>query len=46
MGRLDVVRVLLKRGANRGLRDKAGHTALERARDTENAEIVKLLQDH
>ena len=43
MGRLEVVTLLLKRGANRSLRDKAGHTALERARDTENEEIVQLL---
>ena len=43
MGRAEVVMLLLKRGANRDLKDKAGHTALERARDTENAGIVKLL---
>jgi ankyrin repeat protein len=43
MGRVEVVSLLLKRGANRQLRDKAGHTALERARDTENEEVVKLL---
>jgi len=46
MGRADVVTLLLKRGANRELRDKAGHTALQRARDTENEEIVKLLAHH
>jgi len=44
MGRAAVVGQLLQRGANSHLRDKAGHTALDRARDTENAEIVKLLQ--
>ena len=43
MGRTDVVALLLKRGANRLLRDKAGHTALERARDTESPEIIRLL---
>jgi len=43
MGRADVVTLLLKRGANRLLKDKAGHTALERARDTEDKEIVRLL---
>jgi len=43
MGRTEVVGLLLKRGANSQLRDKAGHTALERARNTENEEIVKLL---
>ena len=43
MGRPEVVMLLLKRGANRNLRDKVGHTALERARNTENSEIVKLL---
>ncbi len=43
MGRVEVVTLLLKRGANRLLRDKAGHTALERARDTENQEMIQLL---
>jgi len=43
LGRAEVVRVLLNHGANRLLRDKAGHSALERARDSENAEIVQLL---
>jgi ankyrin repeat protein len=45
MGRVDVVTLLLKRGANRLLRDKAAHTALERARDTENREIIQLLSE-
>jgi ankyrin repeat protein len=45
MGRVQVVRLLLQRGANRQIRDKAGHTALERARDSENEEIVKLLTE-
>ncbi len=31
--------LLLKRGANRQLRDKAGHTALDRARDTEMRDV-------
>jgi ankyrin repeat protein len=44
MGRTEVVALLLKRGADRLLRDKAGHTALDRARGIENAEIVQLLQ--
>jgi ankyrin repeat protein len=44
MGR--VVKLLLKRGADRHLTDKAGHTALDRARDTQNDEIVKLLADN
>lgn len=43
MGRAEVVTLLLRRGADRLLKDKAGHTALERARNTENAEIVQLL---
>jgi ankyrin repeat protein len=43
MGRVEVVTLLLKRGANRNLKDNAGHTALDRARDTENKEIVALL---
>jgi uncharacterized protein len=45
MGCGDVVTLLLKRGASRFLRDKAGHTALERAHASENEEIVKLLAD-
>jgi uncharacterized protein len=43
MGRVEAVTLLLKRGANRLLKDKAGHTALERASDTENQEIIQLL---
>jgi ankyrin repeat protein len=45
MGRVEAVRLLLKRGANRQLRDKAGHNALERARNSENPEIVMLLRN-
>ena len=43
MGRVDVVTLLLKRGAKSQLRDKAGHTALERARDAKILQIVRLL---
>jgi serine/threonine-protein phosphatase 6 regulatory ankyrin repeat subunit B len=43
MSRLEAVAALLKRGANPQLRDNSGHTAFDRARETENAEIVRLL---
>ncbi len=43
MGRAEVITLLLRRGADRSLKDKAGHTALERARSTEDAAIVHLL---
>jgi ankyrin repeat protein len=38
------VAVLLRRGANPQLRDHAGHTALDRAREAQNSDVVKLLQ--
>jgi len=44
LGRAGAVMVLLRRGANPLLRDHAGHTALDRAREAQNGEIVKLLQ--
>jgi ankyrin repeat protein len=43
LGRLKAMAVLLKRGANLQLRDSSGHTALDRARETENAEAIRLL---
>jgi ankyrin repeat protein len=43
LGQLGAVTVLLKRGANSQLRDSSGHTALDRARETGNAEIIQLL---
>lgn len=44
LGRTNAVTVLLRRGANPALRDHAGHTALDRALEAENSEVVKLLQ--
>jgi ankyrin repeat protein len=44
LGRAGAVAVLLRRGANPLLRDHAGHTALDRARDAQNPDVVKLLQ--
>jgi ankyrin repeat protein len=44
LGRAGAVAVLLRRGANALLRDYAGHTALDRAREAQNGEVVKLLQ--
>jgi ankyrin repeat protein len=44
LGRAGAVAVLLQRGANPLLRDHAGHTALDRAREAQNSDIVKLLQ--
>ncbi len=35
---------LLKRGANTQLRDSSGRAALDRARESENAEIIRLLE--
>jgi uncharacterized protein len=43
LGRASAVEVLLRRGANPLLRDHAGHTALDRAREAHNGEVVKLL---
>jgi ankyrin repeat protein len=43
LGWMDAVVVLLKRGANSQLRDSSGHFALDRARETKNAEIIRLL---
>jgi ankyrin repeat protein len=40
---VDAVVALLKRGANSQLRDSSGHTALDRAREAENADIIRLL---
>jgi ankyrin repeat protein len=44
LGRADAVALLLKRGANPVLRDKAGHTALNRALQTDSKETIRLLQ--
>jgi ankyrin repeat protein len=44
LGRAGAVAVLLQRGANPLLRDHAGHTALDRAREAQNNDVVKLLQ--
>ncbi|MBV9766577.1 MAG: ankyrin repeat domain-containing protein [Acidobacteriaceae bacterium] len=44
LGRSGAVALLLARGANPALRDRAGHTALERAKGTDDEETVKLLE--
>jgi uncharacterized protein len=44
LGRAGAVAVLLRRGANPQLRDHAGHTALDRAREAQNNDVVKLLK--
>jgi ankyrin repeat protein len=43
LGRAGAVAVLLRRGANPLLRDHAGHTALDRAREAQNSDVVNLL---
>jgi ankyrin repeat protein len=44
IGRADAVAVLLRRGANPGLRDVRGHTALDRAKASNDDRTVKLLE--
>jgi serine/threonine-protein phosphatase 6 regulatory ankyrin repeat subunit B len=44
VSRTDAVALLLARGANPGLRDRAGRTALDRARETDDTQTVKLLE--
>jgi len=43
LGRAAAVRLLLQRGANAKLADKAGHTALDRARQSDSPETIDLL---
>ena len=44
LDRSSAVAALLKRGADPALKDQHGATALQRARKTEDPEIVKLLE--
>jgi ankyrin repeat protein len=44
VGQADAVAVLLERGANPALRDRAGHTALDRAKQSSDERTVKLLE--
>ena len=44
IGRADAVALLLKRGASPVLRDRAGRTALDRAKESDDERIVKLLE--
>jgi ankyrin repeat protein len=44
VSRTEAVALLLARGANPALRDHAGHTALDRARETDDTQTVKLLE--
>jgi ankyrin repeat protein len=44
LGRTNAVALLLRRGANPTLRDHAGHTALDRAKETDEDETIKLLE--
>ena len=45
LGRSKAVALLLARGANPALRDHAGHTALDRARETDDETTQALLKD-
>lgn len=44
MARFSAVALLLRRGADPALRDRAGHTALDRARETDDDQTIKLLE--
>lgn len=44
LGKTEAVSLLLRRGANPMLTDKAGRTALSRAEENQNADLVKLLE--
>lgn len=44
LGRSKAVELLLARGANPALRDRSGHTALDRARETDDETTQKLLK--
>lgn len=44
LSRTEAVALLLKRGAHPLLRDRAGRTALDRARETDDIQAVKLLE--
>ncbi len=44
LGKTEAVSLLLRRGANPMLTDKAGHTALSRAQENQNPDLVKLLE--
>jgi len=44
LGRTDAVRVLLTRGASGALKDRAGHTALDRAKESDDQATIKLLE--
>ncbi len=44
LGRVSAVALLLRRGANPMLKDRAGRTALDLARETEDDQTVKLLE--
>lgn len=42
---IEIVKLLLKYGANPNLKDKRGKTTLDYAKGTENTEIIKLIED-
>ena len=44
MGNSAAAAVLLEHGANAALADKAGRSALNRAREAQNTELVRLLE--
>jgi ankyrin repeat protein len=44
LGHTEAVALLLRRGANPALKDKSGRTALARAQEGQDADLVKLLQ--
>ncbi|HEX6545367.1 MAG TPA: ankyrin repeat domain-containing protein, partial [Bryobacteraceae bacterium] len=45
MGRLNAVQFLLKQGANPGIKDHSGHTALDRARDAGFDNVVEAIEE-
>lgn len=45
MGRLEAVRFLLKQGADPGIKDHAGHTALDRAREAGFNDVAEAIKE-
>jgi ankyrin repeat protein len=45
-GREATVRLLLAKGANRNVRNKQGHTALDYAKQARHARVAEVLRQH
>lgn len=45
LGRIEAVELLLRRGANPALKDNRGRTALNRAQESQDQELVKVLEN-